>query len=173
MEFTNALLKSLGEASPITIKAISDPEPPGEAQKQGPKKGSKGPKQAPKTNPNPQEHDLRALGYLVAYCDTPGDDFFASMREYGPRRVLVLSKWNDGGANQPGAKLLGTYEKRNSFIIDQAMVGGYKGLKDHAGTGDVLCEYLTLSGLPGHSSSFGTSRAATRFVPRAVMRRFV
>jgi hypothetical protein len=173
MEFTKALLKSLGETRPITIKAISDPEPPGEAQKQGLKKGGKVTKQAPKTKPNPQEHDLRALGYLVAYCDTPGDDFFASMREYGPRRVLVLSKWNEGGANQPGAKLLGTYEKRDSIIIDQAIVRDYKELEDHAAKGRVLCEYLTLSGVPGHSSSFGTSRAATRVVPRAVMRRFV
>jgi hypothetical protein len=95
------------------------------------------------------------------------------MREYGPRRVLVLSKWKEGGANQPGVKLSGSYVKEKSFIVDKAIVAGYKGLKDHAKNVEVLCEYLTLQGAPVHSSGFGTSRAATLGVPRAVMRRFV
>ena len=132
---------------------------------------------------DPNVGDLRALGYLVAYCDAPSEKLIQLINQNsGPRRVIVLSKVDESKADPfPRFRELTLSEKLPTYLYsifhqvtkdtlktDQKFSGHLKG-------GNVVCDVFLHKELePKRLSRFGVSRAVTRGgAPRVVMRRFV
>jgi hypothetical protein len=112
--------------------------------------------------------DPRALGYLVAYCDTPSKKLFQVInKNSGPRRLIVLSKFDQSKAD-PAQRM----DQELDTIFPMYVYEGTKKVTQVKGlpAGEVVCDVF-IREEPKRPSSFG---AATRGrVASAVMRRFV
>jgi hypothetical protein len=150
-ELIQALLTEVcNESRPLNIRELAEDK----------KKKSKAQPQS--------EEDLRAPGYLIAYCDKPTAGFTASLNNLGPRRVIILGLLSDGSdALKELIKSLERYERVRTSEITEKTLELAPGLKKHVNgrslvLNDFIRKELSLN-------SFGTSRAAAR----DVMRRFV
>ena len=160
MDFTKALLTEVcNESRPLIIRELAN------AQSAENKGGKKADKTKQKKQPQSDE-DLRAPGYLIAYCDEPTAEFTASLNNLGPRRVIILGPLSDGSdALKEIIRSLGSYERVGSYGITEKTLDLAPMLKVK---GKSLVWYNFRRNEPS-LSRFGTSRAAAR----DVMRRFV